>query len=48
MSVDYDLLDEPLDDNDLAPEGYIDELLAPLAACPDAVEAPGEDPDPLI
>ena len=34
-------------DPDLAPEGYIDELIAMLAECPDAVEAPGEDPEPL-
>jgi hypothetical protein len=41
--------EEPeLDDADLMPDGYIDDLLAELATLPDAVEAPGEDPEPMI
>jgi hypothetical protein len=35
-------------DADLVPPGYFDRLAAKLRTLPDAVEAPGEDPEPMI
>jgi hypothetical protein len=35
-------------DGDIVPPGYFDRLVEQLKTLPDAVEAPGEDPEPMI
>jgi hypothetical protein len=37
-----------LDEADIVPPGYFDRLVEHIKNLPDAVEAPGEDPEPMI